>query len=298
MTEELGETLTPEESAALSEMESDTAPAPEEKAPEKPAAKAEETPADEAKAEENPEFKSARSEEKPPEGFVPHQAMHAERVKRQELERLVQELQAKVDAVSAPKEETPQYVDPLEDPEGFRRYTDYQQQKLNERLEAITKTGEEERKITQRLARATELESQFAAETADYPQAAQFLHNQRVSELRGMGYGDDEISAQIRKDANGIFDAAEAAGINPAELVYMRAKRAGYAKAEAPQEQQEQSDGERITALAAAQKNTQGLGAAGGGAQSGRLTLAQVAEMSEAELAKIPDDELRAIMGG
>jgi hypothetical protein len=105
-----------------------------------------------------------------------------------------------------------------------------------------------------------------------------------------MGYGDQEIVAQIQQDANGIFNAAQASGMNPAELLYLRAKSAGY--------QPQQTEAKKMEAQATAQKQTQGLGSGGGAAQSGKYTAAQLAEMSEDELAKVPDDQLAAAFGG
>ena len=96
------------------------------------------------------------------------------------------------------------------------------------------------------------------------------------------GYAPDEAAAQVSREANAIFDTAEAAGFNPAQLIYMKAQEAGYKPKAA-----EKSDAEKITHLAAAQKQTQGVSTAGGAAQKGELTLAQLADMSEAELAKL-----------
>ena len=285
------EEFTADEQAAMDAMKADTTPEPQE-VTEAPQETPEEAPKEEAK---EPEFKTSREKtEKPPEGFVPHQAMHAERMKRQELERKIAELEARL---PKPEEEKPpQWVDPLVDPEGFRKYDEWRQRENNEKLEQINRSLKEREETAVRVRRAAELEAEFAAETPDYPQATQFLHQARVSELAAMGYSPDQISAQLRQDAMGVFNAAQQIGMNPAELLYIRARRAGYQPPvkEAPKPV---ADAERVVALDKAQKATQGLGSASG-PQSGQLTARDLAAMSEAELAKVPAEVKRRAMGG
>src|SRR6056297_1496286 len=249
----------------------------------------EEVAAEDKPEDKEPEFKTTR--EKPPEGFVPHAAMHQERVKRQELEKKIAELEAKVSPPETPQE--PQWVDPLEDPEGHRKWQEHNYSKLQDRLDREEQQRQQTFQAQQRMERAAQLEQEFAQKTPDYSQATQFLHQQKVAELQAMGYGDQEIQAQISRDANAIFDAASSAGINPAQLLYMRAKEAGY--------QNTPEASEKVTKLAEAQKQTQGVGSAGGGKQSGRLTPTDVANMSEREFEKAKrerPDEIRAAMGG
>jgi hypothetical protein len=240
----------------------------------------------------NPEFKSTR-EDKPPEGYVPHQAMHAERVRRQEVERQLNELTDRLSALEKPKDEPPQYVDPLVDPEGFRKYDDYRQQKLADEIAQITQAREQEQQIQQRVGQATRFEQEFRHSTPDYDDAAKFLQQARWDELAAQGYQEQQIARQIAMDANALFDAGVKTGMNPAQLVYLRAQQAGYTKA-VPQQSEEAA---KVTALAEAQKNTQGIGTAGGEA-TGKLTITQLAEMSEDEIANVPEAELQRVMGG
>jgi len=292
------EQFSDEEKAALAAMETDepadelveepgNEPAPEADDP----AKAEE-PAPEPDSDEKPEFKSSRTD-KPPEGFVPHQAMHAERMRRQELERKIAELEEKI-APPEPKDEAPKYVDPLEDPEGFRKYDEHRRKEESERWEKFQAQQEAQSKARQRFSEASRLEAEFAAQTPDYQEAARFLHDTRLNELASQGYGQQEIKAQIARDANALFDAAQAAGMNPAQLLYYRAQQAGYAK---EQNQQPPDERAKLEAEAKAQRQTQGLGQSAG-AQSGKLTADQLAQMSEKELAKVPEEEIQRLFGG
>lgn len=301
------EEMTPEEAEAFKAMEQGEAveveSVPEKaEAAEEPETKAEaQADAEEATEAEGEgkeaEFKSSRAEQKPPEGYVPHQAMHAERMRRQELEKKLEALEAQI----APKEETPQYVDPLEDPEGHKKYDEWSKQQIAGRVDEFIAKQEQAAQQQQRFAEASRLEAEFAAKTTDYQDAAAFLHQARVTELRNQGLGDNEIQAQIASDANALFDAARQIGMNPAELLYIRAGRAGYAKAEAQAESTAETEAEKITRLADAQQKTRGVGTAGGSKQSGRLTAEQLGMMSDAEFDKTMQerpDEVRRAMGG
>jgi len=295
------EELTPEETQAMGEMQAD-APVDvkePEVTPEKEAEQEEpkqEAAAAEEKAEEKGEFKSTRGDEKPPEGFVPHQAMHAERENRKRVESELAELKAWKDAQEAKSaEQPPQWVDPLEDPEGHRRFSEYQAKALTDRLDAQEAQTRQTNNQAARASQANQFEQEFAAKTSDYQDAAQFMHNHRISELRAQGYGDAEIGQQISADANAIFDAAQSIGMNPAQMLYFRAQSAGYTKADKPAGD---DAGAKIAKLSESQSQTQGMASAGGAEQSGKITAAQLAEMSEAELAKVSNEDIAAAMGG
>lgn len=286
------EVLTPEETAALQEMETDAGEDIE--VSEQPEPEAQEA---EPEAKE-PEFKSTRTDEqKPPEGFVPHQAMHAERVKRQELEQRLKELEAKL---SQPKEQeaAPEFVDPLENPEGFRKYQEYQSKTLQERIEAQERMYRQQQAQQQVIADVQRSEAEFVAKTPDYNSAVDHLYSSRVTELQNMGYGQQEIAAQVQRDAQAIYQAAKAIGMNPAEMAYMRAQSLGYRPASqaATPAPQARTEADKVQALARAQDATSGVGGSGA-PQEGALTIAQLAKMSEDELAKIPEADFKRVMG-
>lgn len=305
------EQFTEEETAALADMQSEETQETQEvdgKAPD-------EDRHEETAHPKEPEFKTTRKEEwqapdwsslsteqkdtiqrvlngKPPPGYVPHGALHQT---REELKELRAALEAQK-SQEKPEEQAPEYRDPIEDPEGFRKWAEYQNQQARKPSEEVRQRYEEQQRVQQRVQRATQLEQEFATKTPDYPDAVNWLHQQRVGELQAQGYGEAEIAEQIRKDANGIFDAAEAAGMNPAEILYYRARSAGFQ----PEQKQDavKQEGERIEAQARAQKQTQGLGSGGGDAQRGKLTPEILANMSEREFAKLSEDQIREAMGG
>lgn len=296
--------LTQEEREAMTAMEADTAPVTDEEQ-----GQSSEPTADDAPPAE-PEFKSSRAkpidwnaltpeqqdavskyvnEGKPPPGFVTHQSMHSEREQRKELERRLAALEAQQQA--KPEDAPPEWKDPIEDPEGNRKWSEWLANKSRE--DAIAEFQERQERAqaqAQRLHRAAEAEDAFTKQVEDYPQATEFLKNAREQQLRSQGYDEGQIMHQLRNDANSIFDAAMAVGMNPAQLIYMKAQELGYS---APQK-----DAERIEHLANAQRQTRGAGNAGGTAQRGDLTLAQLADMSESELAKLDPAVKRKAMGG
>ena len=169
MTEE----LTAEEKQAYEEMQAapaveDTSPV---EAPEQPAQEPQEAISKPAEGE--PEFTSQRAQEKPPEGYVPHQAMHAERAKRKELEKKLAEIEARLAEKEKPADPEPQFVDPLEDPDGFRKYTEHQEKRRQEAIDQFLKQNKAEREREALVQEAGRLEQEFMAKTPDYMDAVQ-----------------------------------------------------------------------------------------------------------------------------
>lgn len=251
--------------------------------------------ADEGEKDE-PKARRAKADDAPPDGYVPHGALHAEREARKALQKQLEELQAWKQSQENPPEPEPQYVDPIEDPEGFKRYDEHRQKKLETQFEQFQQQQQRQAQQQSRLREAAMLEQEFAAKTPDYQNAAEHLHNARLRELQMQGYAQHEAEAQIAQDATRLFVAAKAIGMNPAQLLYMRAQEAGYTP-QKPATPAPVPDDQRIEALANAQAQTRGVGSAGGSEQSGQLTAAQLANMSEAELAKVPDEVIARAMG-
>jgi hypothetical protein len=285
--------FSPEEQEAINAMMADDG-APEAVADE-PVSEAPE-PSEEPVAPEAP----AQAEEapaadaKPPKGYVPHEAMHKERMRRHELEQKLAALEEQFRQAQQPKVEAPQYVDPIEDPEAFRRWAEHSQAQAMEQSRAVQEAQQRAMAEQARIQHAMQLEREFAARTPDYQDAASFLLQSRVAELREMGYNDTQIAGQIRQDTNALFDAASHIGMNPAELLYYRAANVGYKKAApAPSPVPAQ----QMQAKANAQRQTRGLGTSGS-AQGGGYTAEQLAGMSEAELANVPAEEIAKVFGG
>lgn len=290
----MDEELTPEESEAFEAMKADETPAEEPKAEE---AKPEvtEKPAGEPEKEETPEFKSERAQT-----MVPHQAMHAERMKRQAAEAKLAELETRLSAIEKPPEEAPQWVDPLVDPEGHRKWTEYQTSQATSQVEEIKQARAREAAVAQRQVRAQNYETEFIKDNADFVDAANFAAQARLAELGQAGLNEQQAVQRLAQETTAVFNAAEAAGINPCALIYQRAAQVGYKKADpaADTATKAAEEAAKVTALAAAQAATKTATVASGGAEGGKLTAKQIAEMSDAEFDKLGEDELRRAMGG
>lgn len=286
---------TDEDQAAMEAMQADKAPV-EEDTPAAPAeeAKAEEAPA--PAAEEAPAEKAADEPSKPPEGYVPHQAMHAERTRRQAIEQQFAELQAKVaemEKAAAPKDEMP---DPVLEPQ---KYADWYQRKQDEQQGQFKQLQEQFAAQQQRdhLTRFTQQsEAQFRQQTPDYDDAVKHLTEARTKELAFWGADQQQIQQQIQNDIWEIIQNAAQTGRNPAEAAYQIAQARGYRRAEpAPAAP---DAGAQVAAKAKAQAATESLSGAGGPANSGLPSAKDLAEMSEDDFAKLSDDDLRKVMGG
>lgn len=283
------EELTAEESTALEAMQNDE-PIELKEPSEAPAA------SEEPKQQEAKEPEAEKGQDKPPEGFVPHQAMHQERMRaRQERERAdaLEQRIAELEAKASPQQQPPEYADPLVDPDGFRKWAEFNAQNGQQQTEAVQQQIQQQAEDRQLFQKVAEYDRQFTTEQPDYPQAGQFLAQARMQELTQLGYTQPQAQAQLQQDMRAIIQAGEAMGMNPAKLAYMRAQEMGYQAPAAPQP----SEAERIQATAQAQEATKGLSSTGP-AQTGKLTAQQLADMSEADFAKLTDDQLREVLGG
>jgi len=286
----MSEQMTPDESAAFEAMAQDTAPVTDAEMAENPAeVTAEPAPA----AEPEP----AKAEEKPPEGFVPHGALHSEREKRKALEKQFAELQAQVESLKAPKEPEPemQVPDPILDPDGFKRWAVDQAKQQQQQFQQFETKRPEEARMQQMVQAAAKAEQDFAAKTPDYMNAVNYMAENRKAELAAYGYSPEQAEAILANDANTIVSNALASGRNPAEVLYQAARLRGYGLATPAQPQQAPAD--RMKALSAAQANTASLAAASGPSNEGGYKVEMLARMSEAELAKLPKDVFAKVMG-
>ncbi len=190
-------------------------PAPE------PVAKAEpEAPkAEPAKAE--PEKAEPAKDERPK--FVPHAALHEERLRRQALEKELAELRAG----RQPEPEQPAEIDPEADPIAA----------LKEVRAHIAKQREETEQQNQLRAfdsRVQAHEQDFAAATPDYGDAVAFLREARATQIKaaaealGKVITPQDIGAILLHEARTTSHEALTNGRNPGEVFYTLAKTFGY----------------------------------------------------------------------
>lgn len=195
------------------------APAPEPKAADPAPAPAEPKAEEPAKAPE-----PTKPDERPK--FVPHAALHEERLKRQALEKELADLRA---GRQQPTEETPKAaeIDPETDPIGaLKQIREFQEQ---QRQQGIRQQAEQEF-----TARVQTHEADFAAATPDYADAITHLRKSRAAEIiaiakaTGTPLTQEGLGAQLRHEALQLADTAFRTGKNPGELFYAVAQAKGY----------------------------------------------------------------------
>lgn len=258
----------------------------------------------------------------PPSKTVPQQALHAEREKRKQLERELNELKAKAaadiavgqerlrllteaaSAATAPAPTAPTPIpDPQVDPLGYVQQTTANlQQQIAQLNERVQKSEGLERQIAQAALQQTQMqelqawgqgqEAEFSAETPDYNDAASFLRARRQDQLRAMGYTNPaEINYIISNDITAMAHRSRQTGQNFGEMVYKQAQVLGYQKAAAAAPVAPVAPAPPVpdvaARVAAAQRGAEmagGLGGAGS-APRGELTPQALASMSDAEFA-------------
>lgn len=167
------------------------------------------------------------------------------------------------------------------------------------------------------ISMAAASEREFLAANPDYNDAGAFLQTVRVSQLEAIGYNAEEVQAIIQQEKFAIASKAQAAGKNPAEIVYNIAKTMGYAKKAKPAEGQGDGGGngggngqgnghdaaaaaaakEKLRAASEGREQSASLSDARGQGPS-PLTAKRLLEMSEAEFAAAMEtDEGKALMG-
>ena len=238
--------------------------------------------------------------EKPPEGYVPHQALHAERIKARRLERDLAEVKLKLTTADEriaklaeawkPPQQAP---NEQEDPVGA---IVHETRQTRQEIEAFKKQQEEERRIRAaqnaqaQLVQYWQSQAQaFAAKQPDFPQSYQHLFENFVSELQEAGYDEQQASVVAQNYWADIVGRARMDGVNPAERMYNLAKRRGYKPAT-----------EKIETIKKGTEATSPLASAGGKPPS-NLTAEAIANLPMDEFEKLlkkDPDAFRKAFGG
>lgn len=216
---------TPADAAEFDAVAAGTAPeAPPEPAPAPEPAKAtpEAPKAEPAKAAEPEKPEAPKPDERPK--FVPHAALHEERLKRQELERKLAALEA---GIKQPEPETPAEIDPETDPiAALKEIRDFQQRQKQE--------TEQQNQLRAFDSRVQAHEQDFAAATPDYGDAVAFLREARATQIKaaaealGKVITPQDIGAILLHEARTTSHEALTNGRNPGEVFYTLARSFGY----------------------------------------------------------------------
>ena len=248
---EVDASLTAADPVPASPAESAPAP-PAEKVPEPTASepKAAEAPKDApkagepAKAAEAPKpaeaTPPAKAEPaKTPDGFVPQQALHTERQKRQQLEEQNRQLQAQIQQVQqwiqAQQQAPEQPPNPAEDPYGALQYELAQQRKQLEQANQWREQQEQSQRQQRAMAdlnqRLMSSEHIFRATHPDYDAAADHALQQYDRLLSASVPDPIQRQQQVRIEAANALARAIQNGQDPAEFIYTLARNMGYTPA-------------------------------------------------------------------
>lgn len=318
--EDLG--MSAEDNAAFEAMARGDAPAE----PPQPPPEAE-PPAPEAETDPDAVDEPQEGEQPPGRGYVSQKALHAERMRRKEIEKREREL-AERNAVladrlnlilQAQQRQQPQAeqqpADPEPNPEeDIIAYTKWQARQIEhlKQLEASRLRQAQEAQTAQTIERGIferwESDSKaFTASQPDTPKATEWLVGVRDRQLQAMANVDPRYAqpafrqAQIKSELQQIVIAAAKAGRNSAETVYELARGWGYAPQPAGGQPNDAAT-ERLNRIAEAQgaaKSLSGAGSRGAAA----MTAEALASMSPAEMEAwlgdpANDAAFRRMMGG
>ena len=258
------------------------------------------------------------SEQKRPEKVrtVPHQALHAERTKRQEIERQLateREARARLDervrlineAMQRQNQpEPPRIPTPEEDPIGALKYT-------QEQLAEISQARHRENEQRQQMEQVSRLDNAYRAAWSDFmretPDAVDAYNHitgvlDKHFQMRGVA---DPVQRQqlVMNEEREIAATAFRDGKSPAQVIYEQAKFYGYsAKVAAPTAQEGNKAIEQIERKQRAMPAARSMSAAGGSSGDAALTPESLANMSDAEFmelaSKISPAKLEKLLGG
>jgi hypothetical protein len=210
--------------------------------------------------------------------FVPHAALHEERLKRQASEKEAADLRnwqrqmmERFQAAEARKaeEEAPKPPSLDDDPIGAivhkldtvegRLQEDQRQRQLQAEAQAWNQYVERDRQ-------------QFMAQAPDYTDALNHLAENRATMYRAMGYQDHEVNALLNQDANAFAARARQTGMSLSAMLYQAATAVGY------QRPAGQQPADKLATIQRGQETTRNAGA---GKAKASLTPADLLAMSD-----------------
>jgi len=226
---------------------------------------------------------------------VPLQALNEARHQNRELKQKYSELESKVREMEALKAQVDEWrkaqqnqqaqqefsTDPLgviqKDIQGLKKQQDEVQQRATQREQEAQQRQALERAVTSQV-------KEFSERTPDYPDALNYMMENRARELQIMGASPDDIAAQLEIESTQIAQAALRSGMNPAEVVYNLAQTRGYA----PKKPEKVQEKDKIVTLERGQKAAASLPR--GSAEE--MSFKDIERMSDEEFDKYWDKEV------
>lgn len=266
--------------------------------------------------------------------FVPHAALHKERTRRQAVEAenlTMREKMARAEerlavlnevlmATPADGEQpTAQRVQksveeelgPAPDPEkDIFEYVKWQQKKIDlqeKRFNEIANAQQAAQQAQQNQQQSQQFQQayqndaiNFIQKQPDFPEAYKFIANSFATELKSMGYNDQQIQQRLMQEEAVLVSEAFQRNMSPAQVIYDRARARGYNPTQAAQQHQQNTQ-QKLETIQKGQRATASLSAAGGSSGEG-LTVEAIANMSEEDFAalhsKLGKSKMRQLLGG
>jgi hypothetical protein len=227
--------------------------------------------------------------EKPPEGYVPHGALHKERMMRKELQQRLDSMENRFQQVISKLDEQNQEPPPdFEDSplDAIKHQIDGIQQQFEKQNENLT--------LQQQQQQAQEYQKQlvnhyqndaarFQESHPDFMDAYQYMYNSRVNELQAYGYPEEQIANIMQQEELSLVYQATQNEMSPAQVVYAAAKARGYTQKQ--QEQSKTQDEVKFDMASKGQEASRSLSNSGGKTEK-EISLEALAEMDDDEFEK------------
>lgn len=180
--------------------------------------------------------------EKPPEGMVPHAALHEERKLRQEAseanaqmrERMARMEKTFEDLVSRAQAPAPETADFDDDPAAHLKAGMDAQAEDIEALKgaraATDRARAEEGRFNDFMGAYRAQADEYSAQVTDFGDAYNFLSASRIKEYEISGLSPKDANDYLRRDELEIVAKAMQDGVNPAQRIYEIAQARGYTK--------------------------------------------------------------------
>lgn len=229
--------------------------------------------------------------------FVPHEALHAERVRAAQATRMAQLATTRLNALLAQQQgrgqdEVPQMPNLQEDPAGYIVA-------LEQRLAAFENARAEETQYRQLDSALEQDEALFAATVPDYDTASDYYVQSRARELLAF-HTPQDAQRIMTQEARQIANQAWQRGMSAAQVIYGLAQARGYQLGQGQQQQQgggqaqqlsqggqqrqqQQGGGQAQVAAIRQRQGQRSLGAGVGGGSAQQLNAESVLNMSDDE---------------
>ncbi len=173
------------------------------------------------------------------EKMVPYGALHEERERRKEYQKMLQEQQQRYDqalqrildrtAPQAQQQPIPSFEDDPLNNANYRLQTLEQRLAEKQQIEDQNRAHMEYAQAEQKLVFNYQKHAMaYAQQNPEFPKAYEYLVTQRLKEYEAAGYTPDEANALLLEDEKAMVARAFHENVNPAERIFNLAKVRGF----------------------------------------------------------------------